>query len=132
MYQKTLLTGSILVVLSNPYTVNAASLVLTTVNNTDDYSSVYITHRGCAPKSTAPHSRLDTPLALAKTICLKTSGFCEATLYPSNNCSGTPQAVLQMDLSNAHVTITQRLDNKYVITAENTESGSIVTVGYSS
>ncbi len=130
LFKKTFIAASLATIFTTASAL-AETLTLTTINNTDEDSSVFIESTGfCAPKYTKKHEQLVTSLGNAKIICAKLKGYCEATMYASNNCTGTPVAKLELDLSNAHAALTSLIDARYLIDIANVDSGSIVTIRY--
>ena len=135
--KKFILIGSALAAWVLPAIANAD---LITRNNSPDYSTVRITSSkdhycsfgggplGAFNKATAPNGGVSyTSAAEARTICQEKGRYCEADMYPSKNCSGSPIAHLKIDLVTLQVTqIGPMMNSHYSLNV----AGSTVTINY--
>lgn len=129
--KKAVLIGAAVTLVSMPLLAQAAEL--TTVNNTNEFSSVKVTSGSLHPCSggagqyTPPKSTLVTSWSLVSFLCMTSGNLCTADIYVTKDCSGAPIAAAQLDLANQNVAVTANYNQEYNVTA----SGTTVTLDYS-
>lgn len=93
---------------------------LTTINDTDFYSTAYINHRSCSSSIpggegiTPPHGKKTVSGFLVGLACMGNSSNCNADIYLDDDCHGKPIATVILDTSTGVKSI-QMLSNDYII-----------------
>jgi hypothetical protein len=130
--KKIAFIGVAIALVNLPLYANAASL--TTINNTDEFSSVRVTSGFIHPCSgddghyTKPRDTLETSWDVVKFLCMSSGSVCTADIYMTPNCTGEIVANASLDLNNPNVVVTSLNPKKYFIIA----AGTTVTMNYAS
>ncbi|MDX1900834.1 MAG: hypothetical protein SFW66_02365 [Gammaproteobacteria bacterium] len=136
LLKKILLTGLTVASLSLPALAFAD---LTTSNWTDEDSSVKITNAAvnfCSDTFGAytPKRQGAQPGTSSSTeaqingLCMRKTGVCKATMYPTKNCQGAPVANMALDRDTGVVSVEAILDPKYKIEV----TGTHIDIRYAS
>ncbi|OGT31106.1 MAG: hypothetical protein A3E87_04285 [Gammaproteobacteria bacterium RIFCSPHIGHO2_12_FULL_35_23] len=121
---KSLILSTAAAVLLAGTSLAMADNVLTTTNNSNDYSSVKVGPlcSGTLGQWTGPgQPQTKTPWAIVTSLCGKSTGSCNATLYldpttVGKTCGGS-SATVSMDLSSGNISAPSSLDDINISTA---------------